>query len=95
MGLKRTVADCAWVPLVSHLDANNLIRRINSSLKMSVLDAVHNFREKILEDLSSNVSDDLLASDETSLIIAATIYMYLAMPEKALRVLHRGSTLFW
>ncbi|KAL7064861.1 hypothetical protein AAHC03_05015 [Spirometra sp. Aus1] len=51
-------------------------------------------KEKVLEDLSSNVSDDLLTSDETSLIIAATMYMYLAMPEKALRVLHRGSTLF-
>ncbi|VDN09879.1 unnamed protein product [Dibothriocephalus latus] len=39
-------------------------------------------KEKVLEGLSSNLTGDLPASDDTCLIIAATIYMYLVGGDK-------------
>ncbi|KAH9283744.1 Coatomer subunit epsilon [Echinococcus granulosus] len=50
-------------------------------------------KEEIVDKLNAMLMENISAKDPTALLIGATIFMNLNMPEKALRVLHQSSDL--
>ncbi|KAL5961072.1 Coatomer subunit epsilon [Taenia solium] len=50
-------------------------------------------KEEIVDKLNAILMENISAKDATALLIGATIFMNLDMPEKALRVLHQSSDL--